>query len=110
MTANPAFDFGYTLGSIAALPLRVVTPQASCDPAFNRIISFVTALSAVLALMMVPLGIIGIGLHVASIQIGFVHSAMGVRTSIVALVFGVFAGVIAGALNTAAGGPSGTCS
>jgi hypothetical protein len=32
-----------------------------------------------------------------------------VRTSIVALVFGVFSGIIAGALNTAAGGPSGTC-
>src|SRR2546426_9922459 len=109
MTANPAFHVGYTLGSSAALPMRFLGPQASCDPAFNKIISFVVAISAVLALLMVPLGIIGIALHVASIQIGFAHSAMGVRTSIVALIVDVFSGVIAGALNKAAGGPTGPC-
>ena len=109
MPANPGFDIGYTLGAIAGLPMRFLGPQASCDPAFNKIITFVSAIAAVLALLMVPLGIIGIALHVASIQIGFGHAAMGLRTSIVALIVGVFAGVIAGAVNAAAGGPTGTC-
>jgi hypothetical protein len=109
MAASPAFHLGYSLGSIAAWPMRFLAPQATCDPAFNKIISFVSAIAAVLALLMVPLGIIGIALHVASIQVGFGHAAMGLRTSIVALVFGVFAGVIAGAVNSAAGGPTGSC-
>src|SRR5919197_5363263 len=109
MPANPGFDIGYTLGAIAGLPMRFLAPQAACDPAFNRIISFVSAIAAVLALLMVPLGIIGIALHVASIHIGFGQAAMGLRTSIVALIVGVFAGVIAGAVNAAAGGPTGSC-